>query len=155
THATSSTTTAASVIVNKRATTTTVTCTSPVFVNQGSNCNATVTDVSPAPVSTPTGSVTFTVSGVTGTFTTCTLAAGTTAGTATCTVTFSSTSTGTAAISATYTSADTAHSGSSTTSPFSVSVGGHPTSTSITCTSPVFVNQGSTCTATVTDTSAT
>src|SRR5207245_8856270 len=101
--------------------TTAVTRSSPVFVNQGSTCTPTLTDTSVAPVSTPTGSVTFTVTGVTGTFTTCTLAAGTTAGTATCTSTFTASTAGTATINGSY-SSDGTHAASSTTTAASVVV---------------------------------
>src|SRR5438309_3081277 len=100
-HSTSSGTFSLTVTTGTHSTTTTVSCPTTVFVNQGVTCTATVTD-STAPVTTPTGSVTFTVSGVTGTFTTCTLAAGTTAGTATCNTTFTPSTTGTASIVSTY-----------------------------------------------------
>src|SRR5437899_6789879 len=146
--------TPAVVTVNKRTTSTGVTCTpSTVFINQGSTCTATVTDTAAGTLSTPTGSVTFTVSGVTGTFTTCTLAAGTTAGTATCTSTFTASTSGTATINGSY-SGDSTHATSGTTTAASVVVNKRATTTTVTCTSPVLVNQGSNCNATVTDTAA-
>src|SRR5438445_1110932 len=144
--------TPAVVTVNKRTTSTGVTCTpSTVFINQGSTCTATVTDTAAGTLSTPTGSVTFTVSGVTGTFTTCTLAAGTTAGTATCTSTFTASTSGTATINGTY-SSDGTHAVRTTTTAATVVVNLRTTTTSVTCTTPVVIGQGSTCTATVTDT---
>src|SRR3989475_1836809 len=137
----------------KHNTTTTVTCPSTALLNQGVTCTATVTD-STTPVSTPTGSVNFAVSGVTGTFTTCTLAAGTTAGTATCTSTFTASTSGTASIVGTY-SGDSSHARSSNTAtPASVGVNKRTTTVSVTC-SPATIDIGQTtlCTASVTDSS--
>src|SRR2546425_2450738 len=153
-HNASPTSVATSVTVNVRTTTTGVTCTSPVVINQGSTCTVTVTDSSTAGTAiTPTGSLTLSSTGATGTFTTCSLAAGTTAATATCTSTFTPSASGSANIVGTY-SGDSNHGGSSNTAtPAIVTVNKRTTTTSLTCTSPVVVNQGSTCTATVTDAS--
>src|SRR5438552_7481275 len=149
-HALSSGTT--SIVVNKRATTTTVSCTTPVAVNQGSTCNITVTDTSPGTFLSPTGTVVLTQTGVTGSFTACTLS-GTTAA-ATCTSTFTASTAGTASVIASY-QGDTSHDLSSGTASITVNQPVHTTTTSVTCNTPVIVNQGSTCTVTVTDTSAT
>src|SRR5712692_4299337 len=81
-------------------TSTTVTCTTPVVINQGSTCNVTVTDTSTSGATTPTGTVNLSETGVTGSFTTCTLA-GTTAS-ATCTSTFTASTSGTSAVTASY-----------------------------------------------------
>src|SRR5256712_645384 len=146
-HAASSGTT--SIVVNPRATTTTVSCTTPVVINQGSTCNVTVTDVSAGTAITPTGTVALSQTGVTGSFTTCTLA-GTTAS-ATCTSTFTASTSGTAAVTASY-PGDTTHASSSGTT--SIVVNKRTTTTTVSCTTPVVINQGSTCNVTVTDTSA-
>src|SRR6266568_1262156 len=138
----------ASETVNKRATTTTISCTTPVVINQGSTCTVTVTDVSLGTTSTPTGTVSLGETGVTGTFTTCTLS-GTTAS-ATCTSTFSASTSGTAAVTATY-PGDTSHATSSGTT--SIVVNPRATTTTVSCATPVVINQGSACNVTVTDTS--
>src|SRR2546426_6123392 len=146
---------AAIVTVNPRTTTTGVTCApSPVLINQGSVCTATVTDTAGGTVSAPTPTGTLGVTGVTGTFTTCNLTAGTTAGTATCTSTFTASTSGTASIVGTY-SGDSSHAGSSNTAtPASVGVNKRTTTVSVTC-SPATIDIGQTtlCTASVTDSS--
>ncbi|HTD19711.1 MAG TPA: Ig-like domain repeat protein, partial [Ktedonobacteraceae bacterium] len=137
-------------------TTTVVSCNpSTVAFGASTTCTATVTDTSATPT-TPTGTVTFTSSG-TGTFTgsPCTLSAGTTAGTATCFATYAPTGTvaRTDTITASY-SGDAGHSTSSGTFSLSVTTGTHSTTTTVSCPTTVFVNQGVTCTATVTDSTA-
>src|SRR5438309_261338 len=137
-------------------TTTVVSCNpSTVAFGASTTCTATVTDTSATPT-TPTGTVTFTSSG-TGTFTgsPCTLSG--TGASATCSASYSPTGTGTRTdtITGSY-NGDTGHSTSSGT--FSLSVGAvtHPTTTTVACTpSTVAINQATSCTATVTDTSTT
>ncbi len=125
---------------NKRSTSTAVACVpSSVAVGQSTSCNASVTDISPGNVTTPTGSVTFTPGG------TCTLVSGS------CSVSLTPTTAGTVNVSATY-------GGDSTHGP---SVGGNAvtankrvTGTSISCSpNPVSIGQSATCTATATDSS--
>src|SRR2546425_1154618 len=67
-----------------------------------------------------------------------------------CSVTFTGTATGTATVLGMY-GGDTSHFGSSGTSN-TITVNKRSTSTNVTCTSSVVINQASTCTATVTDT---
>src|SRR5207245_8897412 len=124
-------------------------CSSPVAINEGSTCNVTVTDTSATGATTPTGTVSLSEIGVTGIFSSCVLA-GTTAS-ATCTSTFTASTSGTAAVTASY-PGDTGHATSSGTT--SIVVNKRITTTAVSCTTPVVVNQGSTCTVTVTDTSA-
>ena len=143
-----------SVTVNKRATTTTVSCTSPVTIGTASTCNVTVADSSAGSFITPTGTVSLSTNG-TGTFSgTCALSGNTAS--ATCSVTY--TPSGSVPrqdmVNATY-AGDTAHSGGSATFNISVvAVPPHSTTTVVSCNTPVVVDQGSTCTATVTDTSS-
>src|SRR5207244_5578581 len=68
-----------------------------------------------------------------------------------CSVTFTATATGTALVTGAY-GGDSTH-GVSTSPASSVTVNKRNTSTAVVCTSPVVVNQASSCTATVTDTS--
>src|SRR2546422_151385 len=138
------------------ATTTAVNCGSPVVVNQASTCTATVTDMSATPT-TPAGTVAFSETGVAGSFTgsPCTLSG--TGATATCTASFTAPSASvTSPVTVAYTRAatDTTHTASSSTTAATVIVNPRTTTTSVSCTSTVVVNQASTCTATVTDTSA-
>src|SRR6267143_83401 len=135
-----------------RTTTTSVFCDTPVVVNQGSMCTATVTDTSATGATTPTGDVVLKASGVSGTFTLCPLVAGSTAGVAICTSTFTPSTAGMGAITGAY-HGDNSHSGSTSTAA-SVTVNLRTTSTRVSCDTPVIVNQGSPCTATTTDTSA-
>jgi len=127
-------------------TTTTVTCASPVLVNQGSSCTATVTDTNASPT-TPTGTVTFTETGPAGSFssTSCSLSSGS------CSVTFTPTASGNALVTGTY-GGDSSH-GGSTSAAASITVDPRTTTTALVCSSPVVVNQASSCTATVSDTS--
>jgi Phosphoesterase family/PKD domain/Bacterial Ig-like domain (group 3) len=127
-------------------TTTTVTCASPVLVNQGSSCTATVTDTDPSPT-TPTGTVTFTETGPAGAFSSnsCSLSSGS------CSVTFTPTTAGNGLVTGTY-NGDSSHGGSTSTAA-SITADPRTTSTSLVCPSPVVVNQASSCTATVSDTS--
>ena len=151
------------ITVTLRPTTTTVTCTSSTITTaESSTCTATVTDASPGtPLETPTGDVAFSQTGITSgasfTDSPCLLSAGTTVETATCTVAFSSTSAGSALITGSAsTSGD--FNGGSTSTGFTVTVtlAAHSTTTSVSCTpSTVSINQATSCTATVTDTSAT
>ena len=126
------------------------------WIYQSLGCSATVTDTGPNPT-TPGGTVILSVSGVTGTFTPCTLATGTTAGTATCNSTFSSLSSGTATISGAYLG-DSTHAQSSSSTPAALTIILHTTYIDypfLTCTNPVLIDQGSTCLIGVTDSAAT
>ena len=127
-------------------TTTAVTCASPVLVNQGSLCTATVTDTN-ASSTTPTGIVRFTETGPAGSFssTSCSLSSGS------CSVTFTPAASGNALVTGTY-GGDSSH-GGSTSAAASITVDPRTTSTALVCSSPVFVNQASSCTVTVSDTS--
>src|SRR5207245_3546248 len=75
---------------------TAVSCTSPVAVSQGSSCFVTVVDT--AGQTTPTGSITFSSSGTSGSFSgaTCTLVSGS------CSILFTGTAAGTAILTAAY-----------------------------------------------------
>ena len=128
-----------------------------VFINDSSTCTATVIDSSSGTVSTPTGSVIFTVSGVSGDFTACTLVATSTAGTAGCTTAFTAATAGTATINASY-NGDSTFATSATTTPITITIILRSTAIAYTpnipvfCTSPVAVNEGSTCYVEVHDT---
>ena len=141
--------------ISPRLTLTTVTCASPVIVNQGAICNLTVTDISPGMVSTPTGTVTL-ASNSTGTLapaSSCTLAASATLGTASCSVTYTPSVKGHHGISGSY-AGDSTHSGSATTTAFTVTVTPRNTSTSVSCLpASVSAGQKTLCVTTVTDTS--
>src|SRR5437899_532286 len=130
-------------------TTTGIGCGSSVTVGVPTSCTITVSDVAPGTL-TPTGAVNLSTNS-SGTFSPpspCTLS-GTTSS-ASCTVTYTPLVLGAHNITATYTG-DNKH---GTSAGFAVlSPGKHSTSTSISCSGPVLVNQASTCTATVTDTS--
>src|SRR5712691_836432 len=142
------------------ATTTAVTCpTNVIVINQASLCNATVTDTSVAPTAptTPSGTVTFTATGpVTPLTSSCTLVAGI-AGTAVCTtpVSFTGTATGAASVSAAYggDAQTPPHLASSSTVAAGITVNLRTTTTTVTCGSPVVINQASSCNVVVADTS--
>src|SRR6266699_1472760 len=147
---------ATNIAVNPRATSTTVSCTSPVVVNQASACTATVADTSASgtPI-TPIGTVTFTSTGVAGGFTSspCTLSGS--GSSATCTATFlDSTASGSAAVSAFYASSGSVHGNSTSTVSASITVSLRTTTLTVACNNPIVIGQASTCTATVTDSSA-
>src|SRR5947199_9529181 len=129
-------------------TTTTITCSSPVVIGQASDCIATVRDNSGATGPAPTGTVSFTTNS---SFlqSSCALAAGT-GTTSTCSVQFTPSSTGTVAVTGKYGS-DLIHAESSGAGTFASTV--RATTTAITCSSPVIVNQTSPCTTNVSDTS--
>lgn len=146
THATSSG--AITITTAKRSTSTVVSCTTPVLIGQKSTCAVTVTDASPAPSTTPTGTVNFVSMGTAGSFssTACMLASGT------CSVNFVPSHSGTITVSGNY-AGDRAHdtsTGSSTVTTYTRS-----TATAISC-SPSSVKSGLniSCTVTVTDASA-
>jgi PKD repeat protein len=142
-----STSLAVNITANPRTTSIVVACSGPVVVNQASSCTATVSDTSFGATIIPSGSVSFTETGAAGSFnsTACTLVSGS------CSVTFTATAKGTATITSAY-SGDSAHNTSASTGA-NVAVNQRTTSTAITCTSPVVVNQASNCTATITDSS--
>ncbi|OLB45857.1 hypothetical protein AUI07_06435, partial [archaeon 13_2_20CM_2_53_6] len=157
-HASSSGTTSVTIVA--RPTTTTLTCLpASVDIGTATACTATVTDSSGIGTAiTPTGTVDFTTN-ATGTFETspCTLAAGTTAGIASCPVSYtpSGTTGRTDVVTAIYVT-DINHTGSSDAFSLAVTVPAqaHRTSTNVSCVpSPVIINQVTSCTATVTDTS--
>ena len=155
THATSSGPT--SLVVNKRSTTTSISCTpNPVANDTSASCKATVNDTGAGTMITPKGTATFSTN-ATGTFsptTTCTLAF--IGGTTNCSVTYTPTSTilpKKQNVTAIY-SGDTNHTISTDFTILNIvspSTLPHPTSTSVSCTNPVVVNQDSICTATVND----
>src|SRR6266540_4204510 len=134
--------------VTPHPTTTTIACSSPVVINQGSTCTVTVTDTSATGATTPTGTVSLGETGVTGAFTTCNLSGATAS--ATCTSTFTASTSGSASVTASY-PGDSTHDASSGTA--NIVVNQRATTTTVSCTTPVVINQGSTCTVTVTDTS--
>jgi uncharacterized repeat protein (TIGR01451 family) len=137
--------------VNKRASEVSVTCTSPVVVNQGSTCTATVIDPDPTDPGRPSGTMTFSKdAGDNGAFSpgSCTLPA---TGVNQCSVTYTPSGQGDGfhGITATY-SGDALFLGDSDST--TVIVNKRATTTSIACTPMVQqVNQNMTCTATVTD----
>src|SRR3989442_860645 len=156
THGTSSGST--SVTVNNRATSMSFSCSpSQVASNGSTNCTATVTDTDAGTANTPTGPGSF-ASNSTGTFTpgtSCSLVAGATTGVSSCQVTYTPSAAGHHLLNATY-AGDTSHSGSSNSFNLPVGVSVQPTTTTVSCgPSSVVANQGTSCTATVTDTSGT
>ena len=120
---------------------------STLIANQASTCTATVSDTSTISPMTPTGTVTFAKTGPAGSFSsnTCTLSSGS------CSVTFTPTATGNVLVTGTY-GGDSSHRGSASAAA-SITVNPRTTSTALVCSSPVVVNQASSCTATVSDTS--
>src|SRR3989449_4403420 len=149
-----------SITVNKRATITAVSCSpASVQVGQSTTCTASVSDTSPGTTSAPSGTVGFTSSGL-GSFAgaPCNLVA-VNSTTAICNATYtpSGISARTDTITGTYTpsASDTVHNASSGTFLLDVTIAPlNPTSTSVSCTpSNIAVNQVTTCTAAVTDTS--
>src|SRR2546422_1214190 len=149
-----------SITVNKRATITAVSCSpASVQVGQSTTCTASVSDTSPGTTSAPSGTVGFTSSGL-GSFAgaPCNLVA-VNSTTAICNATYtpSGISARTDTITGTYTpsASDTVHNASSGTFLLDVTIAPlNPTSTSVSCTpSNIVVNQVTTCTAAVTDTS--
>src|SRR5712691_3603678 len=134
--------------VGQHTSATVVSCSPPsVIVNQASMCTATVNDTGTSPITTPTGTVTFAETGPVGSFssTTCNLSSGS------CLVMFTPRATGNALVSGTY-GGDSSHSGSTSVAT-SIMVNPRTTSTVVVCSTPVVVNQASSCTATVYDTS--
>ena len=149
THAISNTGTTVS--VTKRSSSTSASCSpTSVAVNDSTPCSATVTDTTAAPgVTTPTGSVAWTSSNASSTFspTTCTLGSGT------CGVSYTPAagSEGSHTLTGSY-GGDATHLTSSGQA--TVSATKRTSSTAVSCSSPVAVGVASTCTATVSDTSA-
>ena len=145
--------------VTLRTTSTTLDCTpNPIVVAQTTTCTATVDDTSLAgAASAPLGTISFSESEP-GTLSalTCSLAA-TDADSSACAVTYtpSARGDGTHTINASYGPTDDTHSASSDADGVIVTVAFRTTSTGVDCVPlSVLVDQGSTCTATVTDTSA-
>jgi MBG domain/MBG domain (YGX type) len=140
-----------SITVSKRATSTTVSCASPVLPNAASSCTVTVSDTSGGTATTPTGTVSLTASGAGASpaSTTCNLSGS--AGTATCSANFTGNAAGTISVNASY-PGDTTHATSSGSGSITVSL--HATTTAVSCASPAVVGAASSCTITVTDTSA-
>ena len=136
------------VLIGQHTSSTSVICSpSSVIVSQASTCTATVGDTSTSSNITPTGTVTFAEIGPVGSFgaTICTLSS------SSCSVAFTPTASGNALVTGTY-GGDSSHSGS-TSGTASITVNLRATSTTVICSSPVIVNQASSCTATVSDTS--
>src|SRR3989454_6324516 len=108
-----STSAGANVMINQRTTSSVVVCTSPVVVNQTSNCSATITDSSSGGSVTPSGSVSF-ASNSTGVFSqpSCSLTASGTVGVASCSVSYTPSITGFHTITSSY-AGDSSHLGSS------------------------------------------
>src|SRR3989441_723865 len=147
-HAAGAATPSNTITVNKRSTNTVVTCPPTGTIGTPATCSATVTDTSPGTISTPTGTITWSSTGSAGSFSapTCTLVSGT------CSVTFTPSASGTATIRGDY-GGDATHATSFGTS--AISVGTHPTTTTLSCSpTAVFINQATSCTATVKDTSS-
>ncbi|HEX4921707.1 MAG TPA: Ig-like domain repeat protein, partial [Candidatus Bathyarchaeia archaeon] len=112
----SSSTGSTSVTATQRTTTTIVSCVSPVVVGQAAQCTATVTDSSGAGATSPSGSVSFTEAGSSGSLSaqSCSLTAGST-GASSCYITFTGSATGTATVNGAYAPTDPDHSASLTT----------------------------------------
>src|SRR5438093_7743657 len=119
-----------------RVTTTEITCSSPVIVGQTNSCTITVSDKSPSAATVPTGNVTFTGSGVIGSFSSdiCMLVGDTDAASS-CSVSFAPTSKGTATITGNY-AGDAAHASSSGSGSITVNIPATTPSTSPQHTSP-------------------
>ncbi|HEX4920791.1 MAG TPA: hypothetical protein VFV92_08630, partial [Candidatus Bathyarchaeia archaeon] len=135
-----------------QSTSTNVVCPGPIVVNQGSTCTVTVDSTATSGASSPTGSVSLTVNAYVSPLTiSCTLSPAT-GPSSTCSVQFTGSTAGSATITATFVgnSAYVTSHGSAT-----LTVGLRTTSTTVSCDSPVAIGQTSTCTAIVTDTSAT
>ncbi len=145
----------ATLTVGLRTTSTSVVCAASTGVGVVTTCTATVTDSSPPNQVTPQGTVNF-VSNSTGTFDagtrSCNLSPTLTNGIASCQITYTPLTVGNHMINGTFTG-DPIHSGSQGSG--LVSVGKDPTTVSISCNpGTINVNQGTSCTVTVTDTSA-
>src|SRR5438477_6707246 len=119
-----------------RVTTTEITCSSPVIVGQTNSCAITVSDKSPSAATVPTGNVTFTGSGVIGSFSSdfCMLVGDTDAASS-CSVSFAPTAMGTATITGNY-AGDAAHASSSGSWSITVNIPATTPSTSPQHTSP-------------------
>src|SRR5438094_4481494 len=125
-----------------RVTTTEITCSSPVIVGQTNSCTITVSDKSPSAATVPTGNVTFTGSGVIGSFSSdfCMLVGDTDAASS-CSVSFAPTAMGTATITGNY-AGDAAHASSSGSGSITVNIPATPpSSTSPQPTSPTSLEQ--------------
>lgn len=144
-----------SLAVGTRLTSTAVSC-SPTTVplSETTTCLVTVTDTDAGTATAPAGTVTLALTG-SGSFTptsgTCTLSPGTTS--STCSVSYIPSATGTPSISASY-PGDVTHSGSNGSEVLTVVL--HSTTTAVACSPSSFATPGSpsTCTVTVTDTTA-
>ncbi len=140
----------AAVSVGGRATSTVVACDASVRVGESAHCSATVRDTGTGSASAPAGDVAWSSGGGSFDAGTCTLVpAG--GGTASCSVAFTPAATGVHTITASY-GGDDAHSVSAGSAPVTATKRG--TATSVTCGTPVVAGSSTTCTATVTDTSA-
>jgi hypothetical protein len=138
-------------------TTISVSCTSPVFVNEGSTCTATVSNSDTT--ADPTGTVDFTITTGSGAFSpsaSCTLDVGTANdGQSSCSVTYTpdSATPSTHEIDASYTPDSASFNASSTTTPASITVNLRTTSTTVSCSpDPAAIGGTTTCTVTVSDT---
>src|SRR6266511_1032596 len=150
THSTSSGST--SVQATPRTTSINLTCSpSTVVIGLPSSCTTTVTDTSTGQAIPPSGSVDFSSAGP-GllSLTRCALASGY-SNAASCSVTFTFSEPGQASINSAY-NGDVTHSGSTDTTSI-VGTLKIPTTTTMTCSSPVVIRQPSDCIATVTDNS--
>src|SRR2546425_473890 len=157
-----------SVCVDLRPTATVISCPATGTVNLPTSCSATVTDYASGTGLVPGGWVSFFVTGGTVTFSmppnplippgVCVLQPGTGL-TSSCSISLTPDSAGTLSVYGIYAplgSEGTFHNGStSNTLTIIVTSALNPTSTAVTCASPVVIGQASTCTITVTDTSTT
>src|SRR3989454_4349898 len=157
-----------SVCVDLRPTATVISCPATGTVNLPTSCSATVTDYASGTGLVPGGWVSFFVTGGTVTFSmppnplippgVCVLQPGTGL-TSSCSISLTPDSAGTLSVYGIYAplgSEGTFHNGrTSNTITIIVTSALNPTSTAVTCASPVVIGQASTCTITVTDTSTT
>jgi hypothetical protein len=140
----------ASVEAPRHATSTSVSCASPTTVGTAGTCTATVTDTDAGTAVTPGGTVGWSSAGG-GAFSAPSCAASGSGASGSCSVTYTPSATGARTITASY-GGDAAHTASAGSTQLTGAA--RTTSTSVSCSSPVVVGTGSSCTATVTDTAA-
>ncbi len=134
--------------VNLRTTSVAVSCPATMGVDDTQTCTVTISDTATGATSNPQGTVAMSDNVGGSTFSTCTLApAG--GASSSCPVNFTPTATGAHTVTATYT-ASVPHANASGNT--AVTVNQRTTTTAVSCTGAAFINEGLTCTATVTDT---
>src|SRR6266568_1468063 len=151
THSVSSGTT--SLTASSRSTSTAITCNSSVLAGQAATCTTTVTDTSGSGSSAPFAIVSFTQTGTSGSFSSSTCYLYGTGTSASCNVTFTPAASGTSNINAAF-AGEQVNTGSSTASPATINSSKRTSAVTLSCTSPIAIGQGSTCTAIATDTSS-